>query len=89
MLCDVIDLKFSRIHLTQKLLEVLVVYGPYIIDVSVSEIEPRCCFFPVESKYFVWVQKYIGEKRDAICTIWHADRLLEDGRGKTHENLVN
>ena len=45
-----LNLKFSRIHLAQIIIEFWAVYGHYIIDVPVSEIEPRCCFFSVESK---------------------------------------
>ena len=36
-----LDFKFSRIHLAQIIFEFWVVYGQYIIDVPVSEIEPR------------------------------------------------
>ena len=40
------------------------------------------CFFSVESKdyefRFVWIQKDVGEERDAICTHWNADCLLEN-----------
>ena len=36
--------------LAQIIFEFWVVYGQYINDVPVSEIEPRCCFFPFESK---------------------------------------
>ena len=49
-LCRVLYLKFLRIHLVQIIFKVWVICGQYIIDVPVSEIEPRCCFFPVESK---------------------------------------
>ena len=40
--CGFLDLNFSRIHLAQIIFEFWVVYGQYITDVSVSEIEPRC-----------------------------------------------
>ena len=38
----VLDLKFNRIYLAQIIFEFWVVYGQYIIDVPVSEIQPIC-----------------------------------------------
>ena len=38
-LCHIFDLKFNRIHLTQVVLKIWVVYGQNIMDVTVCEIE--------------------------------------------------
>ena len=90
-----LDLKFSRLHLAQKIFELFVVCGHYIIDVPVSEIKPRCYLFLSRWEQrlyeirFVWKQKDVGEKRGTIRTHWNADCLLEDFSGKNNDNIVN
>ena len=49
------NFKFNKIHLTQIIFEFLVVYGQYIIDVPVREIEARCllCLYRWEQRRWI------------------------------------
>ena len=68
-LCGVFDLKFNRIHLSQIIFEVWVVYGQLIIDLPVSEIEQRYCF-PLRAKT-VWISLRKHEKTFNCFEISH------------------
>ena len=89
----VFDLKFNEIHLT-KVIRKRVVYGQNIIDLSICEIEPRFQLFSASWEQwlfkfcFIWVEKYVGQKRDTMCSHWDADYLLENLSRKHHENVV-
>ena len=37
---------------------------------------------------FIWVEKYVGQKRGTIGSHWNADYLLENFSRKHHENVV-
>ena len=44
--------------------EFWVVYGQYIIDVPIREIDPSCCFFPVEIKNCMNSASYLYTAKD-------------------------
>ena len=76
--------QFIRMRLAQIIFEFCVLYGQYIIDVPVNEIEPRCYIvtisFPLRADGMnsATCEQDVGEKRGAICIHWNADCLLED-----------
>ena len=91
-LCGILDLEFKTIHLLQIIFKFWFVYGQYIIDAPVREIEHKRCSFPVESKDCINSALYECRKMSArwgaqFCTHW----LLEDfsGKNQNHENIVN